>query len=57
MYYFLKMGKKQYTLIHIKKKDDIFISSKIQLMAIRAKNSIPEHTKRGVVAQIHFCEE
>lgn len=25
-------------------------------LAILAKNTIPEHTKRGVVAQIHFCE-
>lgn len=25
-------------------------------LAILAKNTIPEHTKRGVVAQILFCE-
>lgn len=25
-------------------------------LAILAKNTIPEHTKRGVVAQVHFCE-
>jgi hypothetical protein len=25
-------------------------------LAILAKNTIPEHTKRGVVAQVLFCE-
>lgn len=25
-------------------------------LAIHAKNTVPEHTKRGVVAQVHFCE-
>lgn len=25
-------------------------------LAVLAKNTIPEHTKRGVVAQILFCE-
>ncbi len=25
-------------------------------LAIHAKNTVPEHTKRGVVAQVLFCE-
>ncbi|OGT37330.1 MAG: hypothetical protein A3F12_06120 [Gammaproteobacteria bacterium RIFCSPHIGHO2_12_FULL_38_14] len=25
-------------------------------LAIHAKNTVPEHTKRGVVAQVPFCE-
>ena len=25
-------------------------------LAIHATNTVPEHTKRGVVAQVHFCE-
>lgn len=25
-------------------------------LAILAKNTVPEHTKRGVVAQVLFCE-
>lgn len=42
-----------------KKKGSIFIPPKMlnSGKAIHAEKSIPEHTKRGVVAQVHFCEK
>jgi hypothetical protein len=45
--------------IGLNKKGDI-LRCRLKILqlfqAIRAQNAILEHTKRGVIAQIHFCE-